>query len=370
MKLKPRAVVPGVGASFDAPLLWAVILLVVVGTLMVFSSSVLMADTRFKAPYAFVTKQFIWAAIGSVALMGAMRWDYRALQKLARPLLIVAVVLLIVVLVIGTVKGGAKRWLRFGLLSFQPSELAKVALIVGLADYIDRRKSKLVKLKGLLPPLAMLAVLCVPIGMEPDLGTPALMTVVALCVLYAGGARLRHLSLAIPVIISVGVAEIIRKPYRLARMRDYLASWGDISAASYQIGQSLLAFGNGGFFGVGLGHGVMKRNFLPEPHTDFIFPVIGEELGFLGAIFVIGLLVVFVWRGMKIARSCPSLFGQMLALGITWTIAFQAAVNLGVATGVFPAKGLPLPFVSFGGTSLLINMALAGILLSISRRPR
>lgn len=370
MKLKPRTTVPGSGASFDPFLLWTVILLVVVGTLMIFSSSVLMADTRFKAPYAFVTRQCIWAALGSAALMWTMRWDYRALQKFARPIMIIAVVLLVAVLVVGTVKGGAKRWLRLGFLSFQPSELAKVALIVGLADYIDRRKSKLAKVKGLLPPLAMLAVLCVFIGLEPDLGTPVLMTIVTLCVLYAGGARLRHLSLAIPLMISVGVAEIIRKPYRLARMRDYLASWGDIGSASYQIQQSLLAFGNGGFFGVGLGHGVMKRNFLPEPHTDFIFPVIGEELGFLGAIFVISLFAVFVWRGMKIARACPSLFGQMLALGITWTITFQAAVNLGVATGVFPAKGLPLPFVSFGGTSLLLNMALAGIMLSISRQQR
>jgi len=368
VKLKKRLFAASPGGNYDHVLLLISVVLVILGSIMVFSSSVIMADARFQSPYVFAIKQIIWVIFGTVAMFILANSDYRDLQKMSRMLLIISIVLLVAVLVFGTVKGGARRWLRFGWISFQPSEVAKLMMVIALADYLDRKKSRLKEFKGLMPPLFITALLTGLIVLERDLGTPILMVIISICLLFAAGARLKHILLMGAACVPLVVIAILRQPYRLARIHAFAASWGDIHAGSYQLQRSIMALGNGGFFGMGMGQSQMKLNFLPEPHTDFIFPIIGEELGFIGTIFLISLFLGFMWQGMKIARNCQNLFGQLTALGITWAIGFQAVLNMGVASGVLPTKGLPLPFVSFGGTSLLLNMACVGILLSISKQ--
>ena len=353
--------------STDFTLLLLTAILVTFGTIMVFSSSVIMAEIRFQTPYIFIIKHVIWVAAGAVAMFAFSRYDYRKLQELTRPLIITAVTLLVLVVIIGSEKGGAKRWFKLGPMSFQPSEFAKLALVIAMADFMDRKKSRLNKMKGLLPALGLAGLFCFLISLEPDLGTPVIMVAVTVAMLFVAGARLGHLLLIGISFVPLVALEILRKPYRLARMKAYLQSVGDISSSSYQLDQSILALGNGGFFGRGLAHSQMKLFYLPEPHTDFIFPIIGEETGFIGTIILIVLFIIFAWRGWMIAKSSPDFFGGMLAMGVTLLIVTQAVFNMGVATGLLPTKGLPLPFVSFGGTALVINMAGVGILLNVSR---
>ncbi len=352
----------------DFTLLAAVVGLVFLGTLMVFSSSVIMADVRWHSPYSFFFKQLMWVTVGSALMAFFIRFDYRSLQKYSKLLTVITVALLGLVLVVGTVKLGAKRWLKFGPFNMQPSELAKYVLVIALADYIDRKKSKLKKWEGILPGLAIMAAFIIPIALEPDLGTPLIMFAVAMSLLFVSGASFGKISTLAFSVVPLIVLDIYRKPYRLARIRHFFESWGDISSTSYQLNQSILALGSGGFFGKGLGQGQMKLLYLPEAHTDFIFPVIGEELGFIGASVVIALFVIIAWRGWRACRNSSSYFGSLAALGITLLITYQAIFNISVSCGLAPTKGLALPFVSFGGSSLLFNMAAAGILLNISRR--
>jgi cell division protein FtsW len=354
----------------DYLLLFITAVLLVIGTVMVFSASVIMAEARWQTPYLFVIKHVIWVTLGTGVMLFLSQYDYRDLQKLARPLIAAGVILLILVLVIGTEKSGARRWFQFGPVSFQPSELAKLIFVIALADFLDRRKSKLAKWKGLLPALALIGVFDMLIGLEPDLGTPIIITTVGLGLLYMAGARIGHLLILGACVLPAVALEILRKPYRLQRVQDFLQNWGEIQSASYQLNQSILALGSGGFFGKGLAHSQMKLLYLPEPHTDFIFPIVGEELGFIGAILLLALFLAFAWRGWQISRGAPDYFGGMLAMGITWLVAVQALLNVGVASGLLPTKGLPLPFVSFGGTALVFTMAGVGILLSISKRSK
>lgn len=354
-------------SGVDTALLFTVSVLILIGTLMVFSSTVIMAEAKWKAPYMFVVKQLIWLSIGSGAMYFFSNYDYRKLQKAAKPLFMLSAILLVVVLVAGSERGGARRWLAWSFISFQPSELAKFAVVAALADYLDRKKSKLTSFQGIWPALAMVGLVCGLIGLEPDLGSPILICCVSLALLYMAGASKKFVFGPMFLAGLAAVAEVFRKPYRLARVRDYIQSWGDIRSVQFQLDQSLVALGSGGFFGKGLGKGEMKLLHIPEPHTDFIFPIIGEELGFLGVMAVISLFLFFAWRGLRISLSSREFFGGMLAMGITLVIVLQAMINIGVATGVFPTKGLPLPFVSFGGTALVINMAEIGVLLNISK---
>ena len=351
----------------DFMLLLVTAILITFGTIMVFSSSVIMAEIRFQTPYLFIIKHVMWVAAGAMAMFLLSRYDYRKLQELTRPLIITAVLLLVLVVIIGAEKGGAKRWFKLGPMSFQPSEFAKLALVIAMADFMDRKKSRLKNMKGLLPALGLAGLFCFLISLEPDLGTPVIMVMVTVAMLFVAGARLGHLLLIGLSILPLVAIEIMRKPYRLARLKAYIQSLGDIRSSSYQLDQSILALGNGGFFGRGLAHSQMKLFYLPEPHTDFIFPIIGEEMGFIGTVILIIMFIIFAWRGWMIAKSSPDFFGGMLAMGVTLLIVTQAVFNMGVATGLLPTKGLPLPFVSFGGTALVINMAGVGILLNVSR---
>jgi cell division protein FtsW len=354
--------------KYDYSLMAAIALAVIFGAMMVFSSSVIMADVRWSSPYMFFLKQIIWVVVGfSAMIVTAFFIDYKLYRKYAKALYIIALVAVIAVLIFGVTRGGAKRWFNFGFFTFQPSEIAKIAMVIVMADFIERKKELIGEWKGLIAPVIFLLSIILPIAVEPDLGTPILISGVCFALLFCAGIKIQSVFALAGAGVLLIVEEIIRKPYRLARMRDYFDSIVNIDAASYQVKQSLYALGSGGFFGKGLGKSEMKLMYLPEAHTDFIFPIVGEELGFLGAAAVIGFFMYIFFRGINISKNAPDNFAEYLALGITFLIVFQALINLSVATGVFPAKGLPLPFISFGGTSLVINMAAAGILINLSQ---
>lgn len=354
--------------KYDLRLLAIIALAVVFGAIMVFSSSVIMADIRWASPYKFFLKQVIWTSIGFIAMfITAFFIDYRLYQKYSKAIYMIALLAVIGVLFFGVVRGGAKRWFAFGLFTFQPSELAKIAIIIIMADFIARKKDFVSRWEGLIAPTAYLLLITIPIALEPDLGAPVLIAGVCFAMLFCAGIKMQ----AVFVFMAAGALliaeEIIRKPYRLARMRDYINSFINIDIAPYQVKQSLYALGSGGLFGKGLGKSEMKLMYLPEAHTDFIFPIIGEELGFIMTSIVIIFFMYIFFKGLKISKNAPDVFGEYLALGITCLIVFQALINLSVTTGLLPAKGLPLPFISFGGTSLIINMAAAGILINLSQ---
>jgi cell division protein FtsW len=351
----------------DRPLFLSTLLLLSLGLVMVFSASAGMSEERFGSAYLFVRKQLLWDALALGIMLMCMRMDYHKWQKLAWPLLLIALVLLIAVLQFGPVIKGAQRWLPLGFMNIQPSEVAKLATIVWLADFLDRRRSAIYDLKkGFLPPMIVLGVVCALILVEPDLGTPILLGTTGLLLLFLAGARTMHLGGVVLLSLGPLYYELFHVSYRARRLMSFLDPWADASGTGYQLTQSLLAFGSGGLFGKGLGASQLKMLYLPDPHTDFIFPVIGEELGFIGALFVLLLFVFWGIRGWQVAKRAPDLFGQLLAAGITCWVLFQAAINMGVSCGLLPTKGLPLPFVSFGGSSLLITVAAAGILLNIS----
>jgi len=351
----------------DLPLLFLTLGLVALGLLMVFSASANMSDTRYGSPYLFLRKQVLWDFLGLLALFIGMRIDYHRWARVSLPILLISIALLVLVLIVGPVVKGAQRWLVFPGFTFQPSELAKLALVLWLASYLDRHTSQLTDFKkGFLPALGVIGIVCALILKEPDLGTPLLLGAVSFLMLFLAGARLLHMvGVAMAALVPL-YFELFRVKYRYKRLMAFLNPWADSSGAGYQLTQSMMAFGSGGLFGKGLGASELKLLYLPDAHTDFIFPVIGEELGFLGASAVVLVFVYWGIRGWKIARRAPDLFGHLTAAGITSWVLLQAVINMGVSVGMFPTKGLPLPFVSFGGSSLVITLFAAGILLNIS----
>ena len=360
----PRKLTP------DKWLFGAMIVLLSVGVVMVYSASAIMATDRFHDPYFFLKKQLVWALLGSACLVIAVRMDYRRLERLQWPILIAAAVLLVLVLVPPFAQpiNGTRRWLRLGPVSFQPAELAKLALVVYLAAYLARRRDGLTRFwQGLVPPLAIALVFALLVLAQPDLGNCLTLIVVTFGLLYLAGVRLRHLALVVAPALPLMMLAIWMAPYRLRRITTFLDPWADQRGGGFQIIQSWLALGSGGLFGRGIGESRQKLFYLPESHTDFIFAVIGEELGFVGALGLLSLFVVLIWRGLRVGVRAPDAFGAYLALGITVLIATQTLVNLGVVTGTLPTKGLPLPFVSFGGSALLMTMLSTGVLLNISQ---
>jgi cell division protein FtsW len=274
----------------------------------------------------------------------------------------------VLVLLIGPSISGARRWIRLGGLGFQPSELAKLAMILVVADYLDRRQSRLKEFsRGLLPILILVGLMVGLILLEPDLGTPVLMCSVFLMLLILGGARWRHLITMAMVALPFIALAIVKVSYRLKRFFAYLDPWSDAQGAGYQLVQSLLALGSGGFFGRGLGNSKIKISSLPDCHTDFIFAILGEELGLMGTLTCAGLFLFLCTRGLKIAQQTNNCYARLVATGISLMIGFQAIINMGVASGLFPTKGMPLPFISFGGSSLMILLTSVGILSHISR---
>ncbi len=355
--------------QIDKVVLIVTLLLVTVGVVMVYSSSAIIAFKKYEDSLFFLKRQILWTLLGIIGMIVCSRIDYRIWQRFVPVIMGVTIFLLILILLphIGSEINGARRWFRFGPLSFQPSETAKLAVLLYLSDYLVRRQEEIKELSRFCAPLMIVGMVFMLIVAEPDLGTAFLIILVSTALLFIGGVRLRHLSilvLAAPVIFLMMVLGI---DYRMRRLLTFFDPWKDPQNAGFQIVQSFLSFGNGGLFGVGLGEGRQKLFFLPEPYTDFIFAALGEELGLIGGIIVVLLFFILSWKGFRVALSVQDPFGSYLATGITLMFTLQTLINMGVVTGLLPTKGIPLPLVSFGGSSLLMGMISIGILLNISR---
>jgi cell division protein FtsW len=364
----PRPIRPS-EVGIDRVLVGAVLLLAAFGMVMVFSSGAVFAAKRYGDSAYFLKREIVYAIIGLGAMSVAARVDYSLYRRLAYPLLFGSILLLAAVLKLGSRAGGAIRWFRAGPLSFQPSELAKFALCVYLA-YLLARKAEKVRMfsVGFLPPLLVTGVMMALLLKQPDLGTAAIFGAVALGLLFVAGTRANYLILAVLVAVPAGWTFIVSTPFRMKRMLAFLDPWAFRRDVGYQITESLISVGSGGVTGLGLGDGRQKLFFLPEAHTDFILSIVGEETGLLGVLFVIVTFGVLVWRGLRTALRARDMFGAYLAFGITMMFGLQALVNIGVVLGSLPTKGLPLPFISYGGTSLIMSLASAGVLANISAR--
>ncbi len=340
-----------------------------IGLVMVFSSSAVTANVNYGDPYYFFKKQLLWAAIGLVAMVITIKINFSRLPDFAVPLMVLALVLLILVVTpLGTEVKGSSRSFDLGFMSFSPSELAKVAMVMFLAKAMDIKLEKISSFTvGVLPFLVMLMLICGLIMLQPDLGTAFTIAATVFFMLLVAGAKWSHLGgIMLSGLGAVGAA-IAVAPYRMERVVAFLNPWKYASDEGFQTIQSLYALGSGGLFGMGLGRSRQKFFYLPEQHTDFIFAILGEELGFIGCTVVVTLFLLFAWRGYKIAINAPDNFSRLMAAGLTTIIVFQAIVNIGVVSGALPVTGITLPFLSYGGTSLLFTMIMLGLLLNISR---
>jgi cell division protein FtsW len=351
-------------------LIGIVVVLNLVGVVMVLSASSVVSLTVYGSAWKVFERQVLWTAIGALAFVVAYRLDYRRWQQWAVPFTLAAAALCALVLLpnVGIMVGGSRRWLGLGWVRFQPSELAKLAILLFAADLLTRRHDEIGDWRAVLRPVLMVfGTLAALVYIEPDLDSTVVLALITASVLIAGGIRLRHLA----TLAGVGVAAVavmaVAEPYRRARVLTFLHPTADASNAGYQIVQSLIALGEGGVTGVGLGAGSAKWHFLPNAHTDFVFSIIGEELGLIGCLLVLGLFVGFAVFGVAIALRATDRFGMLLAAGITVWVTAQAAINIGGVTGLLPVSGIPLPFVSFGGSSLVVTMLAAGILASVGR---
>jgi cell division protein FtsW len=337
------------------------------GLVMVYSATSASAALGNGNPTGYLERQGIYALIGFAALVAAARTDFRKLRALAPPLVVTALALCTAVLVIGTRVNGARRWIGVGPATFQPSELAKLALVVWAAAYFARRPAPRT-LKHLARPLGLLVGLfCLLILVEPDLGTAITIVVMVGAVLLVSGTPLPTLAVAYAIVFGIGGIAAWSSPYRRARLFTFLDPWKDPLGAGLQNVQAQISIGSGGIFGRGLGQGIEKIHFLPEAHTDMIFAVIGEELGLVGAAVVVAGYCAFAYAGLRLAISCRDPFGKRLAAGITALVCGQAAINLAAVLGLAPLTGIPLPFVSYGGSSLVVTLLGVGILLNIAR---
>jgi cell division protein FtsW len=341
----------------------------VVGLVMILSASSVAALSNYGSSWYFFNRQFVWAFVGAIAFVVAARLDYRVWRRCSLPLFLLATALLVLVLVpgIGISVDGGRRWLGYGMLRFQPSEIAKLALLVCGAHVIALRPD-LSAPRAWRPVGALCTILAALVVVEPDLDSTIVLGIIAFALLAVGGlpgprlARLAGFAVAGAVLLSIA------EPYRRTRVLAFLHPWDDTSNTGYQIAQSLIALGSGGIDGVGLGAGRAKWLFLPNAHTDFIFAIIGEELGLVGCLLVLGLFAGFGIVGYHISRNAPDHFGMLLAAAITTWIVGQAAINLGAVVGLLPVSGITLPFLSAGGSSLVFVMIAAGVLANIARQ--
>jgi cell division protein FtsW len=340
----------------------------VVGLVMILSASSVAALSDYGSSWYFFNRQLMWAVVGLVAFLVSARMDYRLWRRFAPFVLVGALVTLSVVLVGGKLVSGSQRWIVFGPLQIQPSEIAKLALLVCGAEILTRRSDRLDDVRSWRPLLAIFLVLAALVMKEPDLASTIVLGVIMGALLIVGGVRAKHLAQMIGVgVVAAGVLSLLAG-YRRARVFSFLHPGHDVGNTGYQLYRSLIAIGSGGVNGVGLGAGRAKWFFLPNAHTDFIFAIIGEELGFIGCLLVLGLFVGLGLVGLRIARRAPDRFGMLIATGVTAWIVGQAAINLGAVVGMLPVSGVPLPFLSVGGTSLVITMFSAGVVANIARQ--
>jgi len=358
-------------STTDRPLLVVTLLLLAIGVVMVYSASSAVALARYDDAGYFLKRQLLWVGFGVAVMMVTAHMNVWGWQRLALPLLVGSAALLVVVLLpqFGTEVNGARRWLRWGGWSFQPSELAKLAVICYLASYAARHDARVRDFwRGLLPPVLISGAVVMLVLAQPDLGTAAVIAALTMVLLFVGRAKLVHLGGLILAAAPVLAVLIAASPYRRQRVLAFLNPWEDAQASGFQIVQSFLAMGSGGWWGLGLGESRQKLFFLPEPHTDFIYSVIGEELGLVGCLIVLALFALLIWRGLLIASRAEEPFIRYLAVGLTAMIGLQALLHMAVVTGLLPTKGLTLPLLSYGGSSLVVDLAAVGMLVAIGRQ--
>ena len=347
-----------------------VIILLNVGLVMIYSASGIYALEELGDKTYFLKRHVLYLFLGFIATVGVMCVDYRDLKKYSKPLLIAGIMLLILVLIphIGTETYGARRWFRIGPFSFQPSELMKIIIIVYMADYLSRKQNKLNSfLDGFLPPMVILGLVSLLIVVQPDLGNTLLIASIVFVMLFTAGAKIKHLISVLFLTLPALIYLVVKVPYRMRRIIAFINPWEDSLGVGFQLSQSQIALGSGGFFGVGLGKSMQKLFYLPAAHTDFILSIIGEELGLVGTLSIVVLFMAFIWQGARIVKRTNNPFGYFMGVGIVAMLGFQAVVNIGVSIGAFPTKGLPLPFISYGGSALIFNMISVGLLFNISR---
>ena len=344
--------------------------LLMLGVVMIYSSSAVYAYSTYGDSMYFVKRHLVYLAAGLVAAVLCMAVPVGRIEGTARMVMLVSILLLVAVLVpgIGKEVGGARRWMRFLGVGFQPSEIAKIALVVYLADLTSRKRYLMRDLRyGFLPPLLVTGFTAGLVLLEPDMGTTVLLLFLGVLMLFVAGARLKHLAMITIGMLPALILAVIAEPYRVRRVLAFFDPWSDARGSGFQLIQSFIALGSGGFFGVGLGSSKQKLFYLPESHTDFIFSIIGEELGFLGSASVLILFAALVWFMLRISFRIKDAFASRVVLGLGAMIAFEVIVNIGVSTGMLPTKGLPLPFISYGGSSLVCHMAAVGLVLNMAR---
>jgi len=352
-----------------AALLAVVLILLSIGIVMLASASTVKGISSYHDPYYFLKRQIVWLVISLAAGVVLLRFDYHWWRRLAVPVAVASVLLLILVLVphIGMEVKGSRRWLRLAFLSLQPSEFAKFSLVAVLASWMAGAGPRAQNMKeGLFIPLTWIALIAGPTLLEPDFGTAFLLGLVGMTILFVGGTRIGYLLITGTVGLCGFILMVLRDPVRLGRILSFVMP-EKYPDKAYHLIQSKVAFIRGGWFGVGLGNGIQKQFYLPEAYTDFILPIIGEELGFVATIAVVLLFFAILVCGVIISTKAPDPFGKLLGFGLTMTISYQAAINIGVVTGCLPTKGLPLPFISYGGSSLLVCLASIAVLLNIAR---
>lgn len=346
-------------------------ILICIGIVMVYSASSCHAYEKFYDSTYYLKRHLIHFIIGLALALAVLKIDYSRLKDYTKPLLLAAILSLVFVFVpgIGHEAGGAKRWIKLGGVGFQPSEFSGLFLIIYFAAALERKQGYIRNfLYGFMPPLIAAGAVVLLILAQPDLGSAATLLTVSIIMLFAAGANTAHFIPFIMALVPAFYFLIFKVPYRFRRIMGYLDPWSDTQGAGFQLIQSFLALGSGGIFGLGLGASRQKLFYLPQAHTDFIFSIIGEETGLVGTIGIVALFIIFIWQGIRISIKARDLFGKFLALGITVNIGLRAFINIAVSTGAIPTKGLPLPFISYGGTAFIFNVVGVALLLNIAKK--
>lgn len=354
--------------EIDFVLFSVIILLVTIGVVMVYSASSYFAAFKYNNAEYFLWRQLAWAVLGVIGMITTMNIDYHVYKKYTRVLILLTFIALCLVFLFPPVKG-AQRWIRLGPASFQPSEIAKYVVVLYVAKRISTHTQDIKDfVRGVIPNLLFAGFMAGMILAEKNLSIATVTILVCVIMLFVAGTKLWQMGLLGGGVIAAGLAGIFFEPYRLKRLTGFLDPWADAQDTGYQLVQSLLALGSGGLTGVGIGQSRQKCFYIPEPHNDFIFSVIGEELGFIGCMVIITLFVIFLWRGIMAATKAKDMYGSLLATGITSVVILQSLINVAVVSGSMPVTGVPLPFISAGGSSLVINMIFMGVLLNVTRQ--
>jgi cell division protein FtsW len=354
--------------QIDFVLFATIMVLVAIGVVMVYSASSYTSAFKLNDPEFYLKKQLLWACIGCAFMVTAIKIDYHIIKRYTGIIMIITIIFLLAVFAFKDING-AKRWIQLGFASFQPSEIAKYAIVLYMAKSLDIKGEKVKSFfYGVCPYLLVSGFYAGLILLEPNLSIASVIMIVTVIILFAVGARFIHLfAIGSSLVAAVGVLTITAS-YRLKRLMSFRDPFADSQGDGYQLVQSLLSLGSGGVTGSGIGQSRQKCLYIPEPHTDFIFSIIGEELGLIGCVFIILLFVIFIWRGVKTAVTAKDMYGTILGIGITSVIGVQAIINIAVVTGSMPVTGVPLPFISYGGSALVFNMFAMGILLNVSRQ--